>query len=79
MAIDSAAEAMMGRASFVSFKEGTIVALLHVPIYKIQTSLHLYKYHKMPLELSNDTPLLLKNTEIVLLARFCRICRATFL
>ena len=43
-----AVEAIQLETSFVSYNNGQVVALLHLPIYKIQTALFAYKYVPLP-------------------------------
>lgn len=42
-------EALQLKSSFVSLKNGTILALLHLPIFKTQSTLYIYKYVPIPL------------------------------
>ena len=49
-----ASEALQTQASFVSFKNGTIIALLHLPIYKSQSALYVYKYISTPVATSKN-------------------------
>lgn len=46
---NKANEAFQAKASFVLYTNGKLLALLHIPIYKIQTSLSAYKYVGTPL------------------------------
>ena len=53
-------EALQMRCSFVAFTNGKIVALLHIPIYKIQSSLYLYEYISAPLVTNENSTLIIK-------------------
>ena len=52
-----ASEALQTQASFVSFKNGSIIGLLHIPIFKSQSALYVYKCISTPLisSMSNVT------------------------
>ena len=53
-----ASESIQLKTSFVSFKNGQVIALLHLPIYKIQTALFAYKYEALPITTKeNETTL----------------------
>ena len=45
---NTAQKAFQGMTSFVSYKNGKLAVLLHVPIYKTQSTLFAYKYVSTP-------------------------------
>ena len=57
----AASEALQTQASFVSFTNGSIISLLHIPIFKSQSALYVYKYISSPLTTSkNKTTLIIE-------------------
>ena len=52
LAIQDPVEALMCPCSFVSLKKGNIIALLHIPMFKEDSLLALYKYHNLPINIA---------------------------
>ena len=68
LSTNKAQEAFQGMTSFVSYKNGKLVVLLHVPIYKTQSTLFAYKYVSTPIVTTNNETTLIINPEKKILA-----------
>ena len=52
-------EALQLQSSFVSFTNGSIMALLHIPIYRAMSTLYIYRYVPIPISSSDNGSALL--------------------
>ena len=60
-------EAIQLETSFVSYNNGQVIALLHLPIYIIQTALFAYKYEPLPITTEqNQTTLYIETSKPIL-------------
>ena len=67
LATYQATEAIQLETSFVSYNNGEVIALLHLPIYKIQTALFAYKYEALPITTQkNQTTLFIEASKPIL-------------
>lgn len=55
MALTHSSDIYMCETSFVAFKNGILIALIHIPIYKTVNSMTLLQYHPTPLHLNNES------------------------
>ena len=67
LSTNKAQEALQGMTSFVAYKNGKLIVLLHVPIYKTQSALFLYRYVPTPsITTKNETTLIINPENKVL-------------
>ena len=60
LSVFGASEAFQLDSSFVSLTNGTIICLLHIPIYKTQAALQLYEYILIPLITNQNSTLMIE-------------------
>ena len=68
LSTNKAQEALQGMTSFVAYKNGKLIALLHVPIYKTQAALFAYSNVSTPIITANNETTLIINPEKKVLA-----------
>ena len=68
LSTNKAQEALQGMTSFVAYKNGKLIVLLHVPIYKTQAALFAYRYVSTPIITANNETTLKINLENKVLA-----------
>ena len=54
LGLNEITDIMQSDCSFVSYEGGTIITLLHIPVYKSQTELSAYQYLNIPLTTTDN-------------------------